>query len=164
MKAQPIRSQHHSAVRRIDKRHTRRKQSGKYHNRPDRKAFGRFRPVAVGFFFSLGHSTIVIIASAAIALATGALQNRFESFRSVGGVIGTLVSALAVLHQLSSDIVNGGNVVRIDSMAKSKGVSENGRAQKHRVIMKRNERPYPGKEIAGSKHHVQDYDFAAHWR
>ena len=41
------------------------------------------RPVAVGFFFSLGHSTIVIIASVAIALATGALENRFASFRAV---------------------------------------------------------------------------------
>jgi high-affinity nickel-transport protein len=51
------------------------------------------RPVAVGFFFSLGHSTIVVIASAAIALATGALQDRFSSFKAVGGVIGTLVSA-----------------------------------------------------------------------
>jgi high-affinity nickel-transport protein len=52
------------------------------------------RPVAVGFFFSLGHSTIVVLASAAIALATATLQGRFESFRMVGGVIGTLVSAL----------------------------------------------------------------------
>jgi len=51
------------------------------------------RPVAVGFFFSLGHSTVVVIASAAIALATGALQDRFATFKAVGGVIGTLVSA-----------------------------------------------------------------------
>lgn len=51
------------------------------------------RPVAVGFFFSLGHSTIVVIASAATALATGALQDRFALFKAVGGVIGTLVSA-----------------------------------------------------------------------
>ncbi len=52
------------------------------------------RPVAVGFFFSLGHSTVVVLASAAIAFAAAALQGRFESFRIVGGVIGTLVSAL----------------------------------------------------------------------
>jgi nickel/cobalt transporter (NiCoT) family protein len=51
------------------------------------------RPIAVGFFFSLGHSTIVVIASAAIALATGSLQDRFTSFKAVGGMIGTLVSA-----------------------------------------------------------------------
>jgi nickel/cobalt transporter (NiCoT) family protein len=51
------------------------------------------RPIPVGFFFSLGHSTIVIIASVAIALATGALENPSLRFRAVGGVIGTLVSA-----------------------------------------------------------------------
>jgi nickel/cobalt transporter (NiCoT) family protein len=52
------------------------------------------RPVAVGFFFSLGHSTVVVLGSAAIALATTALEGRFESFKVVGGVIGTLVSVL----------------------------------------------------------------------
>jgi len=52
------------------------------------------RPVAVGFFFSLGHSTIVALASAAIALATASLQGRFESFRLLGGMVGTLVSVL----------------------------------------------------------------------
>lgn len=52
------------------------------------------RPVAVGLFFSLGHSTVVVLASAAIAATTAAMQGRFESFREVGGVIGTSVSAL----------------------------------------------------------------------
>jgi nickel/cobalt transporter (NiCoT) family protein len=52
------------------------------------------RPVSVGFFFSLGHSTVVVLASAAIAFATGALEGRFESFKLIGGVIGTLVSAV----------------------------------------------------------------------
>jgi nickel/cobalt transporter (NiCoT) family protein len=52
------------------------------------------RPVTVGFFFSLGHSTVVVLASAAIALTTSALAGHFDSFKVVGGVIGTLVSAL----------------------------------------------------------------------
>ncbi|MEW9586447.1 HoxN/HupN/NixA family nickel/cobalt transporter [Paraburkholderia sp. DGU8] len=51
------------------------------------------RPVTVGFMFSLGHSTIVIAATAAIAATAMALQHRFEAFREIGGVIGTLVSA-----------------------------------------------------------------------
>src|SRR5580700_5133681 len=51
------------------------------------------RPIGVGFFFSLGHSTVVVLASAVIALATSALQGRFDSFKLVGGTIGTLVSA-----------------------------------------------------------------------
>jgi high-affinity nickel-transport protein len=52
------------------------------------------RPVAIGFMFSLGHSTIVVIGSAAIALATVFLQNRIEAIKNVGSVAGTLVSTL----------------------------------------------------------------------
>jgi nickel/cobalt transporter (NiCoT) family protein len=52
------------------------------------------RPVAVGFMFSLGHSTIVAIGSAAIAAATFSLQHRMDSVRHFGGVVGTLVSTL----------------------------------------------------------------------
>ena len=51
------------------------------------------RPVAVGFFFSLGHSSVVIIASAALAVAASAMQARIELLKDVGGVIGTSVSA-----------------------------------------------------------------------
>jgi high-affinity nickel-transport protein len=51
------------------------------------------RPVAVGFMFSLGHSTVVVLGSAAIAGAALTLQHRLDGFRSVAGVVGTLVSA-----------------------------------------------------------------------
>jgi high-affinity nickel-transport protein len=52
------------------------------------------RPVAVGLMFSLGHSTIVIIGSIAIAATALALQHRIDAVREIGGVIGTLVSAI----------------------------------------------------------------------
>ncbi len=55
------------------------------------------RPVSVGFFFSLGHSTIVFGLSLVIALTSLAIQNRFEVFKAVGGVIGTSVSAFFLL-------------------------------------------------------------------
>jgi high-affinity nickel-transport protein len=51
------------------------------------------RPVAVGFMFSLGHSTVVVLGSAAISGVALALQHRLDAFRNVAGVIGTLVSA-----------------------------------------------------------------------
>jgi nickel/cobalt transporter (NiCoT) family protein len=51
------------------------------------------RPVAVGFMFSLGHSTVVVLGSAAIAGAAIALQHRLDAFRNVAGAIGTLLSA-----------------------------------------------------------------------
>ena len=40
------------------------------------------RPLGVGFFFSLGHSTVVVLASAAIALTTSALQGRFDGVQA----------------------------------------------------------------------------------
>jgi nickel/cobalt transporter (NiCoT) family protein len=51
------------------------------------------KPFAVGFFFSLGHSTIVVLASIAIAATAAAMQGRLEDFHTIGGVIGTSVSA-----------------------------------------------------------------------
>jgi high-affinity nickel-transport protein len=50
------------------------------------------RPVAVGFMFSLGHSTIVLLGSAAIAWTTLALQHRMDTVREIGGVVSTLLS------------------------------------------------------------------------
>jgi len=52
------------------------------------------RPVAVGFMFSLGHSTVVVAGSIAIAATALALQHRFDAVKAIGGVIGTLVSTL----------------------------------------------------------------------
>jgi high-affinity nickel-transport protein len=55
------------------------------------------RPVGVGFFFSLGHSTIVFSLSIAIALTSIALKDRFDSFEAWGGIIGTCVSSFFLL-------------------------------------------------------------------
>jgi high-affinity nickel-transport protein len=55
------------------------------------------RPLATGFFFSLGHSTVVVLASIAIAATALALDTSFAAFHDVGGVIGTLVSAAFLL-------------------------------------------------------------------
>ncbi len=61
------------------------------------------RPVSVGLMFSLGHSTIVILATIGIAATAMALQSRMDGMKEVGGVIGTLVStfflfAIALLN------------------------------------------------------------------
>jgi high-affinity nickel-transport protein len=55
------------------------------------------RPFSVGFFFSLGHSTIVVLASVAIAATAAAMQSRFDQFHNIGGIIGTAVSAVFLL-------------------------------------------------------------------
>src|ERR1700723_2452106 len=51
------------------------------------------RPVTVGLMFSLGHSTVVVVGSIAIAATTLAMHHRLDGFRDIGGLIGTLISA-----------------------------------------------------------------------
>lgn len=85
------------------------------------------RPIAVGFFFSLGHSTIVVALSIAIAVEATALQANFETFKNVGGVIGTSVSALFLfaiaitnilvfisIYRTLETVKNGGKFVEED--------------------------------------------------
>ena len=63
------------------------------------------QPISVGFFFSLGHSTVVVAASGFVALAVGALQSRLDNFKDVGGLIGTGVSALFLIAIAGANIV-----------------------------------------------------------
>ncbi len=63
------------------------------------------RPVSVGFFFALGHSTVVILAAAGVAATATVLSGHFEQFKSVGGVIGTSVSALFLFVIATANLV-----------------------------------------------------------
>jgi high-affinity nickel-transport protein len=54
-------------------------------------------PISVGFFFSLGHSTIVVLASVAIAATAAMTQDQLTAFHNLGAAIGTIVSALFLL-------------------------------------------------------------------
>jgi high-affinity nickel-transport protein len=51
------------------------------------------RPLTVGLWFSLGHSTVVVLACAAVAVASNAVRARLAGLSGAGGVIGTGVSA-----------------------------------------------------------------------
>jgi high-affinity nickel-transport protein len=55
------------------------------------------RPIAVGLFFSLGHSTVVFAASVIIALTASSMKQRFPGLIEVGGVVGTLVSVFFLI-------------------------------------------------------------------
>ncbi len=55
------------------------------------------KPLTAGLFFSLGHSTVVVLASIGVAVTAAAFSDQLESFHAVGGVIGTSVSALFLL-------------------------------------------------------------------
>lgn len=51
----------------------------------------------VGFFFSLGHSTIVIVLSLAVAAFGVALKGHLPALASAGDVVGTWISAIFLL-------------------------------------------------------------------
>jgi high-affinity nickel-transport protein len=57
----------------------------------------RSRPVTVGTWFSLGHSTIVIITSIVVAATAAGISKNFGSFGTIGGIIGSSVSAAFLL-------------------------------------------------------------------
>jgi nickel/cobalt transporter (NiCoT) family protein len=63
------------------------------------------RPVAVGLFFSLGHSLIVALAVAAIATAAFALRRHFHEFKLIGSIIGTGASAFFLLAIAAINLV-----------------------------------------------------------
>ena len=50
------------------------------------------KPIGVGFFFSLGHSTVVVLLCAALALSTAYVERHLPQWKSVGGVAGTIIS------------------------------------------------------------------------
>jgi nickel/cobalt transporter (NiCoT) family protein len=79
------------------------------------------RPVGVGLFFSLGHSTIVVALTLAIAVATSGLQGRFDAFKSFGAVAGTLVSALFLFAIALANIIVLVSVWRTFQTVKSGG-------------------------------------------
>jgi high-affinity nickel-transport protein len=55
------------------------------------------RPVGVGLFFSLGHSSVVVLLSAAVAAASAALKGRLGAIAGIGELFGTCVSAAFLL-------------------------------------------------------------------
>ncbi|KAE9976984.1 hypothetical protein EG328_002311 [Venturia inaequalis] len=55
------------------------------------------KPVSVGMFFSLGHSTIVIVTSIVVAATAAAVSKNFDNFSHIGGIIGSSVSAAFLL-------------------------------------------------------------------
>jgi high-affinity nickel-transport protein len=55
------------------------------------------RPVTIGFFFSIGHSLVLLIGTAIIAVAVVGLQKGFDTFNEVAGIISTIVSGSFLL-------------------------------------------------------------------
>lgn len=63
-----------------------------------RRLLYRGKPsVGVGFFFSLGHSTIVLLFTVAILLFSSFTESNFDSLKETGGMIGAGVASLFLL-------------------------------------------------------------------
>jgi nickel/cobalt transporter (NiCoT) family protein len=63
------------------------------------------RPLSVGMFFALGHSTVVILATVATAATASALKASFADAQKVGSLIGTTVSAAFLLAIAAINLV-----------------------------------------------------------
>jgi nickel/cobalt transporter (NiCoT) family protein len=63
------------------------------------------RPVGVGFFFAMGHSTVVILAVAGVAATATLLAGSLHQLKTVGGVIGAGVSALFLFAIAAANLI-----------------------------------------------------------
>ena len=63
------------------------------------------RPVAVGLFFSLGHSSVVVALTVAIAFATVTVKTTMPGLQTIGALVGTGVSALFLFAIAALNIV-----------------------------------------------------------
>src|SRR5580704_2440186 len=71
------------------------------------------RPIAAGFYFSLGHSTVVVLASIGVAMTAAAFKDELASYQTIGGVIGTAISAAFLLLIAAINAVILVNVYRV---------------------------------------------------
>jgi nickel/cobalt transporter (NiCoT) family protein len=68
------------------------------------------RSVGVGFFFAMGHSTVVLILSVVIAIAAGAATTaQIDSFREIGGAVSVVVAMgfLLLVAALNALVLRG---------------------------------------------------------
>ncbi|MBV9200165.1 MAG: HoxN/HupN/NixA family nickel/cobalt transporter [Alphaproteobacteria bacterium] len=70
-------------------------------------------PIAVGFFFALGHSTVVVLGSGVIVLTASTLQSRFPEVIKTGSLLGTLVSVIFLFLIATINIVVLAGIFRL---------------------------------------------------
>ena len=88
----------------------------------------RQRPVSVGFFFSLGHSTVVVALSFAVAIAAVLMKGHLPALQGAGELVGTSVSAGFLL------LVAAINTVVLVDVASAFGKALRGQAYEDRTF------------------------------
>jgi len=68
---------------------------------------------------------------------------------------------LAVLHELSRDIVDGGDVIGVHGVAEAEAVSKKRGAKKHGIAVKRDGSPKPRAEVENGEKDVDADDATA---
>jgi len=87
-----------------------------------RKLIRRKRPpLTVGLFFSLGHSTVVLLASAAVGATALAVKGELSSLHAVGAEVGTLASAFFLLAIAAMNLVLLAGIYRTFRRVRSGG-------------------------------------------
>jgi high-affinity nickel-transport protein len=86
------------------------------------------RPLATGFFFALGHSTIMMVVGVGLTIAAravfGAVVNPSSGYETLGGVIGTILAATFLYVIAVLNLVVLGGVLRVFRRMRNGGFDE----------------------------------------
>jgi high-affinity nickel-transport protein len=82
------------------------------------------RPVAVGFFFALGHSSVVLVVSGLVALSSSFIGGRLPLFKSLGALVGTSFSCLFLLLIGTINLIVLLDTIKVWRKIKSGAVAE----------------------------------------
>jgi high-affinity nickel-transport protein len=93
-----------------------------------REIEGSRRPLSVGYWFSLGHSTIVIAIGVGLVIAEkavfGAVSNNGSTLEQFGGIFGTIVSASFLFLIAILNIVILAGIVKVSRMMRNGSYDE----------------------------------------
>lgn len=81
----------------------------------------RRRPQGIGFYFSLGHSTIVVLMVVATVFAVHLVQRHLPVLEQVGGVLGSLVSGLFLLVLAGINLLIWTRLLRVFLLMRRRG-------------------------------------------
>ncbi len=84
------------------------------------------KPIAVGFFFSLGHSTIVFSLAAGLAIAATTVNSKIPTLQAYGGYVGASVSGVFLLLIGLLNLLVLADVVRVFGELKTGRYDEQG--------------------------------------
>lgn len=72
------------------------------------------RPIGVGFFFAMGHSSVVVVLALVVALAAGRLSEaQVESWRETGGTVAVVVAMVFLLLVASLNLAVLSGLLRL---------------------------------------------------